>query len=50
MLAVADVLAFNDKTYLGLLERPDTAHTGYMANPDVTTAIACGKPKSAHCR
>lgn len=47
---VADVLVSNQTTYLGLLERPDTAHTSYMENAAVATAIACGIPKSARCR
>lgn len=49
-VAVADVLVSNDKTYFGLLERPDTAHTGYGENPAVTSLISCGHPKSALCR
>lgn len=47
---VSDVLVSNQTTYLGLIERPDTAHTSYMQNAAVTTAIACGIPKSARCR
>ncbi len=47
---VADVLVSNQTTYLGLFERPDTAHTSYMENPAVATAIACGIPKSTRCR
>lgn len=49
-VAVSDVLVSNEKTILGLVERPDSAHTEYMANPDVVKAIACGIPKSARCR
>jgi hypothetical protein len=49
-VAVADVLVSNDKTYIGFVERPDTAHTEYTANKDVATAIACGIPKSKRCR
>ena len=49
-VAVADVLVSNDTTYFGLLERPDTAHTSYGANPAVTSLISCGRPKSALCK
>ena len=49
-VAVADVLVSNATTYLGLLERPDTAHTGYEMNPAVTALISCGHPKSALCK
>lgn len=49
-VAISDVLVSNEKTVFGLLERPDTAHTEYMANLDVAKAIACGMPKSARCR
>lgn len=49
-VAVADVLVSNEKTYFGLVERPDTAHTEYMANKEVAAAIACGMPKSKRCR
>ena len=49
-VAVADVLVSNATTYFGLLERPDTAHTGYGANPAVTALISCGHPKSALCK
>jgi len=47
---VADVLVSNKTTYLGFLERPDTAHTSYMDNAAVATAISCGIPKSERCR
>jgi len=47
---IADVLVSNDKTYFGLLSRPDTVHVGYSANPDAVAVIACGKPRSARCR
>ena len=47
---VVDVLVSNQSTYLGLVERPDTAHTSYIENPAVATAIACGLPKSTRCR
>jgi hypothetical protein len=49
-VAISDVLVSNDKTYIGLIERPDKAHTEYMTNPAVAAAIACGKPKSLQCR
>ena len=49
-VAVADVLVSNATTYFGLLERPDTAHTGYGANPAVTSLISCGHPKSSFCK
>lgn len=49
-VSVADVLVSNDPTYLGLLERPDTAHKGYAQNPDVASLIACGNPRSPSCR
>jgi len=49
-VAVSDVLVSNETTVLGLIERPDTAHTAYVTNPDVASAIACGRPKSARCR
>lgn len=49
-VAVADVLVSNATTYFGLLERPDIAHTGYGANPAVTSLISCGRPKSALCK
>ena len=47
---VSDVLVSNDTTYFGLLERPDTAHTEYDANPEVRAFIACGRPKSPRCK
>lgn len=46
---VSDVLVSNDRTWLGLLERPDTAHTDYPQNRDVTRLIACGSAGSALC-
>jgi hypothetical protein len=49
-VAVADVLVSNDTTYFGRIERPDRAHTGYSANPAVTSLISCGHPKSALCK
>lgn len=47
---VADVLVSNDATFLGLLERPDTAHLNYLTNPDVASRIACGQPRSSKCK
>ncbi len=49
-VAVADVLVSNDKTWLGLIENPMTAHLDYLANPDVGVMIACGQPRVAGCR
>jgi hypothetical protein len=49
-VAIADVLVSNDKTYFGLLERPDTAHMSYDQNRAVARFIACGKPTSSRCR
>jgi hypothetical protein len=48
-VAVADVLVSNDRTWLGWIENPLTAHLNYLANPDVATMIACGVPSSAVC-
>jgi hypothetical protein len=49
-VAVADVLASNARTWLGLIENPVSAHLDYLANPDVAGMIACGHPRAAHCR
>jgi hypothetical protein len=49
-VAVADVLVSNDRTWLGWIENPLTAHLDYLANPNVATMIACGLPSSAVCR
>jgi hypothetical protein len=49
-VAITDVLVSNAPTVLGLLENPDTAHRGYLANRDVAGLIACGWPRSARCR
>ena len=49
-VAVADVLVSNDRTWLGLLENPLTAHLDYLNNPDVGALIACGYPALAGCR
>jgi hypothetical protein len=49
-VAVADVLVSNDRTWLGLLENPLTAHLDYLGNPDVGALIACGYPTPAGCR
>lgn len=42
---VIDVVLSNDKTYLGLVELPNTAHLGYLTNPEVRRLMACGKDK-----
>ena len=47
---VADVLVSNQRTYLGLLENPATAHTGYLDNPDVAFVIACGSADRGNCK
>jgi hypothetical protein len=47
---VADVLVSNQSTYLGWLENPATAHTGYLDNPDVALVIACGWADRARCK
>ena len=49
-VSIADVLVSNDWTYLGFLERPDTAHTDYRKNPGVASLIACGRQKSSLCK
>jgi hypothetical protein len=49
-VAVADVLVSNDKTWLGLIENPVSAHLDYLANPDVADFIACGWPRFEGCR
>jgi hypothetical protein len=49
-VAVADVLVSNDRTWLGLLENPLTAHLNYLGNPDVGALIACGYPALPGCR
>ena len=49
-IAVADVLVSNSSTYLGLIERPDRAHTGYIFNKSVTDLIACGSTKHVRCK
>ena len=46
---VVNVLVSNAPTWLGLLERPDHAHTNYLLNPDVARMVACGEPRSARC-
>lgn len=47
---VADVLVSNDWTYFTALELPNTAHTDYRLNPDVTKLIACGSNGSKLCK
>lgn len=49
-VAVADVLVSNDRTWLGVIENPMTAHLDYLANPDVGIMIACGQPRVTGCR
>ncbi|MGZ5203217.1 MAG: hypothetical protein ACXWC4_25915, partial [Telluria sp.] len=49
-VAVADVLASNARTWLGLIEDPVAAHLDYLANPDVADMIACGYPRFRQCR
>jgi len=39
---VLNVIVSNDKTYLGYVERPDTAHSGYRDNAAVMTVMFCG--------
>ncbi len=46
---VVNVLVSNAPTWLGLLERPDHAHTNYLLNPGVARMVACGEPRSARC-
>ena len=46
--SIVDVAVSNEQTYLGQLESPAT-HTAYPLNPDVSSLVACGSPKSAKC-
>jgi hypothetical protein len=39
---ISNVIVSNDWTYLGILERPDTAHCGYAWNPAVLGTIVYG--------
>nr|WP_315258127.1 hypothetical protein [uncultured Duganella sp.] len=48
-ITVYNILVSNGPTWLGLLERPDTAHLDYLSNPDVGRLIACGQPVSRLC-
>lgn len=48
-VTVYNILVSNAPTWLGLLERPDTAHLEYLSNPDVGRLIACGQPTSKLC-
>ncbi|NYE61930.1 hypothetical protein FHW58_003137 [Duganella sp. 1224] len=48
-VTVYNILVSNAPTWLGLLERPDTAHLEYLSNPDVGRLIACGQPISRRC-
>jgi len=47
---VFNILVSNAPTWLGLLERPDSAHLDYLKNPDVGRLMACGVPASALCK
>ena len=47
---VADMLVSNDSTYFGTLELPNTAHTDYPKNKNVTRLIACGSAGSVLCK
>lgn len=49
-VTVYNILVSNAPTWLGLLERPDTAHLEYLSNPDLGRLIACGQPTSKLCR
>jgi hypothetical protein len=49
-VTVYNILVSNAPTYLGLLERPDTAHLEYLSNPDIGRLIACGLPSSKLCK
>jgi len=46
---VYNVLVSNASIWIGLLERPDTAHLNYLENADVARLIACGQPISQRC-
>lgn len=41
-ISIANVIVSNDTTYFGKIERPDTAHCGYILNPVVLGAIFDG--------
>jgi hypothetical protein len=47
---VFNILVSNAPIWLGILERPDTAHLNYLDNPDVGRLIACGQPASSRCK
>lgn len=49
-VTVYNIVVSNAPTYLGLLERPDSAHLAYFDNPDVGRLIACGQPASQLCK
>ncbi|TFW16951.1 alpha/beta hydrolase, partial [Duganella callida] len=49
-VTVYNIIVSNADTWLGLLERPDSAHLDYLTNPDVGRLIACGQPISKLCR
>jgi pimeloyl-ACP methyl ester carboxylesterase len=48
-ITVYNIIVSTAPTWLGLLERPDTAHLEYLSNPDVGRLIACGQPISKLC-
>ncbi|WP_097105253.1 hypothetical protein [Hoeflea halophila] len=41
-ISIANVIVSNDTTFLGKLERPDTAHRNYLSNPAVIGAVFDG--------
>jgi hypothetical protein len=49
-VTVYNIVVSNAPTWLGLLERPDSAHLDYLSNPDVGRLIACGQPTSTLCK
>ena len=48
-VGVTDVLVSNTPAYLGLVARPDRAHTSYLERPAITRLIACGHPEHRLC-
>jgi hypothetical protein len=49
-IAIADVFVQNATRWLGLVEWPATAHSGYFKNDDVLKVIRCGgKGKPSEC-
>lgn len=43
LIPTTNVIVSNDKTWFGLLERPDVAHQGYLDNDAVWKLIMCGE-------